>query len=250
MASVTCGSGWAAKQKPHTAKLSTGERERLARHYERTALMEHASVAAFARFSLELLALGAPAELLRDTQQALGDEIRHAEICFGFAREYGGREICPGPLPMDGAVTTPEIRKVFETAFLEACIGETIAAVEVEAALARSSDPSVRAALTQIAADERRHAELGWRFVHWAFGRLPSHVRAELADGMLASALAVMQTELGSEDDAADVSPNEQAHGLLSRHDHREARRAALEHVCLPCVQAFIEATSEQLRAA
>jgi hypothetical protein len=47
--------------------------------------MEHASVAAFARFTLDLLALGAPADLVQSAQQALGDEIAHAELCFGLA---------------------------------------------------------------------------------------------------------------------------------------------------------------------
>lgn len=46
---------------------------------------EHASVASFARFTLQLLHLGAPADLVADAQQAGLDEVRHARLCFGVA---------------------------------------------------------------------------------------------------------------------------------------------------------------------
>lgn len=242
LAELTPGGSWSAPKNPQTTALSANERELLAQHYARIALMEHASVAAFARFSLELLALAAPAELLRDTQRALGDEIRHAEICFGLAAAYAGRSQRPGPLAMDGALTTPELHAVFKTAFLEACIGETLAAVEVEAALAHALDPEIVSALSGIAQDERRHAELGWRFIRWVLDMVSAEQRAELTEGMLASVCAALDAELRAQPESVDVSENLLRHGLLPEQARSSARRSALEQVCLPCVEALVAA--------
>ena len=42
-------------------------------------------MASFARFSLELMALGAPPELLLGSSQAQADEIAHAQTATGYA---------------------------------------------------------------------------------------------------------------------------------------------------------------------
>src|SRR5262245_889099 len=55
-------------------------RAALAAAWLRDAQMEHASIASFARFTLELLAVGAPAELVADSQRASLDEIEHARM--------------------------------------------------------------------------------------------------------------------------------------------------------------------------
>src|SRR5262249_48182366 len=70
----------------HTPEL----RQRLVQEWTRAAQLEHASIAAFSRFLLELLAFGAPAELCAETISALADERRHAEICFALASHFAG----------------------------------------------------------------------------------------------------------------------------------------------------------------
>src|SRR4051812_39178148 len=75
-------------------------RRALVEHWTRAAQMEHASVAAFSRFSLQLLAVGAPPSLLQDAHRAALDEITHAELCFSLATSYAGHGIGPGPLPV------------------------------------------------------------------------------------------------------------------------------------------------------
>jgi hypothetical protein len=47
-------------------------------------------------------------------------------------------------------------------------VGETVAAAEAAEACEHARDSGVRQILATIAADERRHAELAWRFVGWA----------------------------------------------------------------------------------
>ncbi len=57
---------------------------RQARQWTETARLEHASIAAFARFVLQLMALGAPAELVAaDVLATIAtDEARHAELAW------------------------------------------------------------------------------------------------------------------------------------------------------------------------
>lgn len=66
-------------------------REALAAGWAEDGLYEHASIASFARFALELLALGAPPSLLEDVHAAMADELHHARLCFGLARRFGAR---------------------------------------------------------------------------------------------------------------------------------------------------------------
>lgn len=76
--------------------LGPAERSALASRWLDSALLEHASIASFARFSLHLLAVGAPPELLERTQRAALDEIEHARLAFAIvARGRGGRSRSP-----------------------------------------------------------------------------------------------------------------------------------------------------------
>jgi hypothetical protein len=74
------------------------ERATQAEHWTKLGQMEHASIAAFARLQLQLLALGAPPDLVQACNQALIDETAHTRLCFGLASAYAGRGIGPGPL--------------------------------------------------------------------------------------------------------------------------------------------------------
>src|SRR5262249_46904528 len=144
-------------------------RRALADAWARDGLFEHASVASFSRFAMQLLAVGAPADLIRDVHAGAVDEVRHAELCLGLASAYAGRIVepaplpIPSPLPIDGDLTA-----IAAESALESCVGETVAAVQAFEALARATDPAVIAVLETTVADETRHAELGWRFIAWA----------------------------------------------------------------------------------
>src|SRR5690606_27886061 len=132
------------------------------------ALAEHASVAAFARQTLELLALGAPPELLAQTQQAALDEIEHTRACLRLAHRFAPRlrSAEPGPLPAPVPRPADWARFAVDT-FLEGCVGETIAALRAERAGRGCDDADVRAVLQRIAEDEARHAALAWRTLAW-----------------------------------------------------------------------------------
>jgi hypothetical protein len=218
---------------PCTAALSPAARARAAAYWTEIGRMEHASIAAFARFVLELLGLGAPPGLLRAAQEAMADETIHAQMAFALASAYLGTGVGPGPLSLDHVRTAADGRSFFGVVVREGCIGETMAAVEAEEALASTKDPVVRAVLARIARDETRHAELAWRTAAWAL-RLPGssgwalEVPAALAEARL-DADRVVQT-----------GPDLVDHGVIDEPRRKCARRAALDRVIEPCVRALL----------
>jgi hypothetical protein len=145
-------------------------------------LAEHASVASFARFALELMAQGAPAELVEATHRAALDEIEHARLCFAVASAYAGRAMGPGPLPLPPELPLrASLSELAVATVEEGCINETLAALRAAIDLDAVSEPLERAALERIVADEARHAELAWRTVAWALEAGGAPVREAVA---------------------------------------------------------------------
>jgi hypothetical protein len=176
------GEAEAAADRPsaNSSGLTIPEAAAIAERWQRVGLMEHASIAAFARFCLELLALGAPLELLEGAQQAIADETRHAHLCFSLARKYSGQAMGPGRLSLSHALGASDLRGSLLTAVLEGCVGETVAAIEAAEAAEHCDSAALRVLLRGIADDERRHAELAWRFVAWALDGAPDELIAEV----------------------------------------------------------------------
>ena len=78
----TPGTGFGSHE-PRVSPLTLSDADSVqARKWLAAALAEHASVASFSKFALELLAVGAPASLLQRAHQAALDEIRHAQLSF------------------------------------------------------------------------------------------------------------------------------------------------------------------------
>jgi hypothetical protein len=166
---------------PRVDHLTVDERAALAQHWTRLGQLEHASIAAFARFSLQLLALGAPPELVSDCTGALADETAHAVLCFRLASAYAGRDIGPGPLDIQNTLPPTSLVTILDLVIAEGCVGETRAALEAFEAADAAKDPVIANAYARIARDEQRHAELAFRFVRWALEQDPLAVRDRLA---------------------------------------------------------------------
>src|SRR5262249_3539695 len=152
---------------PDLDGLSPSTRALLAARWTSIGLMEHASIAAFARFALQLLAVGAPPDLVRASQEAMGDETEHARLAFAAASADAGEDVGPGALAIDGSLDGFDVAQLVATLLREGCIGETVAAIEAREALESAVDPVVRAVLETIARDELRHAELAWSTLAW-----------------------------------------------------------------------------------
>jgi hypothetical protein len=215
----------------------------LAEHWRRCARMEHASVAAFARYALDLLALSAPPTLLQAAQRAMADEIEHARLCFALACAYGGTACGPGSLPSDGALADRDALRILDDVVREGCIGETLAAAEAIEALAHARDPVVRAVLERIAEDELQHAALAWRHVRWAFdSAAPGERRriAALVQRAVAEAITARSTA------ATAIALDLREHGVLDATQRAAVRRQVLAEVVAPCARALLAGTDAE----
>lgn len=216
-------------------ELSSELRKRAAQAWARIGQMEHASVAAFARFALQLLQLAAPAELVERATRAMADETRHARLAFGVASEYAGAPLGPGPLDVERSLGGTSLVEIVELVVREGCIGETVAALEAREAAEHAADPRLAELLRGVADDELRHAELAWRFVSWALEQAPHEVRPVLARelGLRASCGAQMPAPSAPELELL-------RHGIPPEALRQELRSVAFRDVIAPCAAALL----------
>ena len=133
---------------------------------------EHAAIASFARFALQLLALGAPPRFVAEAWRAADDERAHALLFFGLARAHGAAALGPDTLDVSGALAgADDVIDVVTKTVREGCVAETISAMLLQRACETAADPQLRAALQRVLAEELRHVELAWSFVAWACAR-------------------------------------------------------------------------------
>jgi hypothetical protein len=230
---------WSGGAAPALDDLDPAIRARIAEEWARDGLAEHASIPSFGRFAFELLAVGAPADLVAEAHRAALDEVRHARLCLGLASAYAGASVEPGPFPFGGTVEVDaDLARMAARVAREGCIDETSAALQVAEQLAAAQDPAVRAALAIIAEDEARHAELAWRTVAWALRVGGAPVRA-----------AVAEVFAGLTDDLPPTrnereNPALAAHGRLSPARQEAVAIHARTHVIGPSARALLDATA------
>jgi hypothetical protein len=207
----------------------------LARAWTQAALDAHAAVAAYARFALQLMGLGAPPQLIHGCAQAMQDEIAHAQASFSLARRYVGHDVGPGVLPsaelgQDGDATSVVIAVV-----QRGCIAEAVSALSAREALEHCQDPATREVLVRHQAAKAQQAQLAWRFVAWALrgaGReLPDHVRVTFL------------TALSAHTEPAPLGERDRMllrYGVLSDSHRTALRQRVLRDVVLPCMEALL----------
>jgi hypothetical protein len=225
--------------------LDPDTRTALAAAWASDAQLEHASIASFGRFSLALLAFGAPPDLLEDAHRAALDEVEHARLCFALASSYAGESLAPGAFPVGDpsaprssacvVVLPASLADLAAATVREGCVGETVSAIVAAEQLARAHEPAVRSALETIAADEARHAELAWRTVAWALEVGGLEVRAA-CERAFAEALE-REPEIVA---AAPIATNLEAHGRLDAVTLRAVARSAMTEVVARCAQALL----------
>ncbi len=245
-AGATHRSDWAVMESWPAEPIDATTRSALARAWTEDALTEHASVASFARFTLELLAVGAPAELLSDAQRGAGDEIEHARLCFALGSRFGGSCRGPGPLDLAGVRPRQSLREIVLANVAEGCVAESIGAALALEQLDGCTDEATRRALERIARDEADHAALAWRFVAWAL-----RVAPELGADVRRSAEAELALWTACTDDGRDVDPAAwRRYGRLQGSEASEAVRQAARAVVLPCLDALVPRTATPIEHA
>jgi hypothetical protein len=152
---------------------------RRARAWANAGAAEHASVAAFSRLALQLMALGAPNELVRDAHRAALDELGHAELCWSVARDLGEAGVVAGVFPFGSALPLDvSLAELAAETVRDGCLAETLGAHLAAVIASHTAEPFLRDALARIAEDEARHAVLSFRVVAWALERGGQAVRA------------------------------------------------------------------------
>jgi hypothetical protein len=219
---------WTACVEVDVAALSADERAALAEHHAAVAAMEHASVASFARFTLQLLALGAPAEIIAEAQRAALDEVEHARLAYGIASRFAGRALGPDRLPEATAPLGAEVAQVIEALVAEGCVGETLGAAEGREIARRAGDRGLAEMMERVGADEERHAALAWRSLAWLIKAFGDEARAAAARGF-SEAIA---RHAADPEEAALVREDL---GVLSARTLGALRREIIAEVIGPC---------------
>ncbi|MAA78209.1 MAG: hypothetical protein CL916_03040 [Deltaproteobacteria bacterium] len=164
--------------------LSVSQRKIAGNFYLRNALMEHASVAAFHHFSLELMKFGAPVELLELAHEAITDELRHAKQAFSLAADLLGETREPSSMPME-LTLSKNLIELAETVAREAAINETLAVLIAAEQRKATTDPAIQLFLEGVIRDESRHAELAWKTLRWCIDVGGEDVRNRLREIMM-----------------------------------------------------------------
>ncbi|MCK6547135.1 hypothetical protein L6R52_14895 [Myxococcota bacterium] len=172
---------------PGVIALGLAERDDLeTRHMEQywieSARAEKASIPAFLRMARELQRVGAPSALRRAALDAAEDEARHTEICLDRAHATSGRAWSVEELSSPPRIV--DLATLAEEAWLDGCLGEGQAAEALVWSASQARDSDVRAAISSVAGDERRHAELAWAVLEWTLREGGSPLRDQLAETM------------------------------------------------------------------
>jgi hypothetical protein len=138
--------------------------------------LEAASVRAFERLARELRAHRAPARLVRRASRAAKDEVRHAKVTARLAQRFG-HEV---PAPRVRDVRVRSLEAIARENAVEGCVRETLGALFAAWQAKAASDPKVRTAMSVIARDEARHAELAWEIARWIDHKIAPDARARI----------------------------------------------------------------------
>jgi hypothetical protein len=130
-----------------------------------------------------------------------------------------------------GAAPRATLREAVLDAVIEGCIGETASAIEAAETLEHVTDPALRGILAGIVADERRHAELAFRFVRWALERDPT-----LREPVLAVARRELARECSEPNDASKDERRLLALGVYPEGLRVRLRYDVVREVVIPCL--------------
>ena len=230
---------WTSPAGEGALELDPVTRRALAEAWLEDGRHEHASIAAFARFTMLLVGVGAPPDLVHGSQRASLDEIAHARACFGLAERYAGHARGPAAVSLEGVLARPvTLEEVAALTVHEGCVGETLGVLLASEQLAGATDPAVRKMLQKVVRDEMRHAELAWRFVKWAISRGGDSVRLAVSRALAeatAETLALRYTDEPGVDAIAWRS-----HGRLTAERASEVASRALDEIVAPCARALL----------
>ncbi|MFT5433951.1 MAG: hypothetical protein ACI9OJ_004663, partial [Myxococcota bacterium] len=238
VAALTENSLWSTPVE--SAPIATAAAQKLAAAWRQDAQDEHASVASFMRFGLELMHVGAPPELVAGAAAAAADEVRHAQLTLDIASSLDGQAQGPGALNCADVQPRSSWSEIVIAAIAEGCVGETLAAAQVAAAARATTNLELRETLDSIAADEGRHAELAWRFVAWSWREGSADIRRAISDAFAQAARLPVAGD-ARENTLAGVSDSARRRaGRLGSAEAFRVNQETMRMVVLPCADALL----------
>ena len=221
------------------ASLSPDERRRLTECWTNRAAAEYLAVSTFAVLAIDLVAAGAPADVLSLCMRAGIDEVRHAELCLRMIEIYGGKRTLPPPgmSSLPDEPTRPKLHQALANTMLVSCVSETYATTVLTATRDLTEDPVAHAVLTSIYSDEVMHARLGWSYLRYALERGGAGA-IEAAAQMVPIALRGVANVVERERPAV-VTDAVRGHGLMTPAEERVIYSACVREVLVPGFEAL-----------
>eukprot|EP01083_Nonionella_stella_P036931 100728_1 len=146
-------------------------------------LAEHASIASFSRFSLELMSIGAPLWMIQLSNKAGLEEIKHTQISFDIANWYlhGMYQdrtcVTPNVFPQHSVNINADWNRIASDTAIGGCLGETTAALTMRTQMYGNMIDDY---IDEIAMEEVRHAALAWVAVKWMIDHVSDDVHMDV----------------------------------------------------------------------
>ena len=160
---------------PYLDNSSVGE------WFRSVAMLEAASVDAFAVLHDDLAAHRAPKPLLALAKRARRDEMRHARLMGALAREAG----CDIPTLAIAHAQGRDLEAIAIENAVEGCVRETYGALVAAWQATHVASPKLARIMDGIARDELAHAELAWRVHEWSCALLTPDARVRVERAMV-----------------------------------------------------------------
>ena len=251
LAPLIKGAGWVTCASTHEG--FTGSELELAQvqeYWHLAAQLEHSSVASFARFTMQMLSFGVPADILLSIQKATADEVKHAQGAAQIFSVLSGEQVTFGSLPLEGVTLQTSRQELIETLIREACISETLGVAEIAEALRLCKQEQVSAHLSTLLVDETMHAELAWRSLQWLIKTADDEDQEQLVQHTLDTFEQVAKN-LGLSDQRhySGFLPHHRIltnatlnnWGVLTDSQVQVLRQQAYHEVILPCIHGLTE---------
>jgi len=235
-ARITKDDSWCISIPPLHHDLTINQRREAASSWLSVGLNEHAAVASFARFSMQLLSLGAPPDLLLDTINGMADEVAHTRLAFSLGRNFAGKPFGIAEIDLSGVLAGDnDPREIVRNCLSEGCVVETISVHQASAALETVKSTQVKSVLQKIVTDEMKHSELAWRFVEWALSKYPDLIdELELIPQTYAKVV-------GSIAQSEETGTELEGLGVLSNHDKLRIAVSTFRGVIWPRAKAVAQ---------
>ncbi len=232
-------------EKTHAPKLAPEVRAELARIWGERIPTEYRSITGFSTLSFDLIAAGAPVDLVAVCHRVAIDELRHTELAVKMVEIYGGekpelpREL--SSLPADESLTV--VAQACRSAILISCLGETFACTELAMLRERAVDPVVEGVLRVFLSDEIVHARIGWAYLAHAFKTADAVTKKQVAEAIPSYVAGIGENLFGTDEApaAVDVTNDDErlfAHGVCSMREEQELYRKFVPEVFIPGLRA------------